>query len=1198
MLKKYTFIMLSLLFVEYAAAQNGDIRGEVVEKGEPLSGAQVELKKDNVRIKILVVSPDGAFIFSSIPSGNYELQVSYIGYRNYSEKIYLQSGQSLYKTIELISTTSSITGVGIIGIKLDEEPPTATDIEDGPYINVIQAASVDPGLTKRGGKLQAGIARPEQLAIVKDGLTQIGPASPSILNVGQVKVITVGAPARYGDFLGGAIELTSKNILDTAAQHSILLRSSSLFNAYHQNAVETFWYKPLIKKNDATTLAITHSLFFDYQKDGSPSAVDLYRLTPENKQALLTTPLVSAGSVGLISSPNQFLASDFEQLKARENATSNEGYTSLKLEWKPNDNLLFRIEPSLQYTRRNQWSFSNSLLNAEHNPLTTSFTGKLNAQVEHTLKSPYDSKGNFVYDSSLISKISYIVIADYQRLNTKTVDPIHGDNVFNYGHVGEFRTRGQETYRFVEDPKTVLDENGNKQVLAGYTEYIGYQDTALHFTGSSDNAQRAAVTKYVLDNNTVGSLDQLSQEQGLVNGQNPVNINGIWYAPGSVLSRYTKSDWQKMSLSTMVSFSINPSRSLKEQHDLQFGMLFEQQRRSYFSLNANGLWQLMPQLLNRQFDQLDESNPILSSDDRGLFTDTVRYNYINNTSRQSMFDQSLREVVASTNGYHTGGAHFIDVNAVDPTLLNLNMFSADKLWNNGNSFVSYAGYDYTGKLQRGNRSISDFVNNSAKREIAAYNPNYTAFWLQDKFVLKKIKLRAGIRVERFDANQQVLKDQYVLYPTRQLGEVSSIGGQEVNHPEVISQDAVVYVDDMQNPTAIVGYREGSTWYSADGKELQGGDPLRIASTSGVIQPLLVNPQSKGIDESSFVDYSPEIILLPRLSLSFPISRSAMFYAYYDKYAQRPNFNQSFTPINTYYYLANGSNTLLPNPGLKPARRTDYQVGFKQRVGKRGLLNLRVGYAEISNDINLVNVDQAYPRSYTTYGNIDFSTVKSFNIDYRTSAKGVSLRANYVLQYADGTGSNVNSAAALIQAGQPNLRSLYPLEYDIRHKFNANINFSMDSFIRRAGGVFRGMSVNVFANTLSGTPYTAYAVAVPEALSLGTVSRSQIEGNPFGSRMPWNYTVDISISKRLLVKRKPLVIQLNALNVLNILNVYNVYAYSSQADNDGYLASAQGQQQIRNELNARSFANYYSLKQNNPGNFGSPRMLTLTVRTSF
>lgn len=1198
MLKNYTLFILSLLVSLVAIAQNGDIRGEVQEKGEALSGALVELKKDNVRVKIVVVSPDGAFIFSSIPSGNYELLVTYTGFKDYKEDIYLQSGQSLYKTIEMISATSKVGVVKIFGTKLDEESPTVPDVQSGPYNSGLDAAATDASLTKRGGKLQAGMARPEQLAILKDGVTQLGPTIPTIFNLGQVKVVTVGVPAMYGDFLGGAIEFTSKSILDTAAQRSFMIRSSSPFNAYHQNAIETFWYKPLKKKNDATVLALTHSLFFDYQKDQSPSSVDLYTLNAARKQELLDKPLVSVGSVGEVSMPNQYEASDFEELKARENASSNEGYTSLKLEWKPNENLIFRFEPSLQYTRRNQWSFSNSLLNAEHNPLSTSYTAKLNAQVEHTLKSPYDSKGNFIYDSSLISKISYIVVADYQRLNSKTVDPIHGDNIFSYGHVGEFTSRGQETYQYVTETKTVVDENGNTQVLEGYLAYTGYQDTALSFKGNKDNAQRAAVTKYVVDKNTANTFDQLLQEQGLLNGQNPVNINGMWYAPGSVLSRYSKSDWQKTSLNMMLNFSVNPSRTLKEQHDFQFGMLFEQQRRSYFSLNANGLWQLMPQLLNRQYDQLDESNPLLSTDAKGLFTDTIRYNYVNNTARQSTFDASLRGVVDESNGYTTGGARFIDVNAVDPNSLSLSMFSADELWNNGNTYVNYAGYDYTGKLQRGVRSIGDFIKNREKREIGAYSPNYNAIWLQDKFVLKKIRIRAGLRAERFDANQQVLKDQYVLYPTKQLNEVTSIGGQAVRHPQVVSQDAVVYVDDIQNPAKIVGYRDGHTWYNAEGKQLQGGDPLRIATTNGVIQPLLSNPDNQEIDESSFIDYSPEVILLPRLSFSFPISSNAMFYAYYDKYAQRPNFNQSFTPINTYYYLANGSNTLLPNPGLKAAKRTDYQLGFKQRVGERGILNLRAGYAEIHDDINLVNIDQAYPRSYTTYGNIDFSTVKSFNVDFKTSYNSISMRANYVLQYADGTGSNVNSAAALIQAGQPNLRSLYPLEYDIRHKLNVNVNFALDSLARKPKGIFRGMNVNIFANTLSGTPYTAYAVAVPEALSLGNVSRSQIEGNPFGSRMPWNYTVDLSISKMMLVKNKPVVIQLNALNVLNILNVYNVYAFSSQANNDGYLASAQGQQQLRNELNARSFANYYSLKQNNPGNFGTPRMLTLTVRSSF
>jgi len=289
---------------------------------------------------------------------------------------------------------------------------------------------------------------------------------------------------------------------------------------------------------------------------------------------------------------------------------------------------------------------------------------------------------------------------------------------------------------------------------------------------------------------------------------------------------------------------------------------------------------------------------------------------------------------------------------------------------------------------------------------------------------------------------------------------------------------------------------------------------------------------------------------------------------------------------------------LPNPNLKASKRTDYQLGFKQLVGKRGKLNLRAGYAEVKGDINLISIDQAYPRSYITYSNLDFSTIKSFGGDYEIALPSMNIRANYLLQFADGTGSNANSAAALIQANQPNLRSLYPLEYDIRHKFNVSTSFVLDSMARSSKSIFKNMRLNVFANMQSGTPYTALVTAIPEAQNLGTASRSQIKGNPFGSRMPWNSTLDLSISKLVFVGKSPMTLQLNARNLLNFSNVYNVYAYSNSASDDGYLASPQGQQQVRNELNAQSFVNYYNLKQNNPNNFGAPRMVSLSVRTSF
>ena len=143
-----------------------------------------------------------------------------------------------------------------------------------------------------------------------------------------------------------------------------------------------------------------------------------------------------------------------------------------------------------------------------------------------------------------------------------------------------------------------------------------------------------------------------------------------------------------------------------------------------------------------------------------------------------------------------------------------------------------------------------------------------------------------------------------------------------------------------------------------------------------------------------------------------------------------------------------------------------------------------------------------------------------------------------------------------------------------------------------------MQANVIANAQSGSPFTAIVNAVPEAQNLGTVSRSQIKGNPFGSRMPWNYNVDMSISKSLIRNGKPVTFQLNVLNLLNLVQVYNVYAATASATNDGYLSSPVGKQTVQREQNAQSFVQYYNLKLNNPSHFGSPRMISLTIRTSF
>lgn len=1203
MLKKYTlFIALVLLAQGALYAQNGDIRGTVKEGEELNVTAFVELKKGQATAAKGFVDGNGSFVFSELSSGEYTITVYAYGIDTVSQNVYLSDGDSRFVAFNLTSDGGGdvLVGVDVVGVALIEDSPRKKEeVIASPYDGIIGLISQDPSITKVGGSPQSGSARPGQLAVIKDNTIQIGPLNPSTFTLGEVRVISAGVPAMYGDFVGGAIETTTSDVLDTTAKKQIMVRSSSLFNPYHQNAVETYIYKPLIVQDGQTKLAITHSLFAGYQKDPDPASTTLYSLKKEAENGLLETPFTTYGGGAALPSASGFDSDDFVQVKNKQNTAATNLYTSAMLSYKPTRDLVLRVEPSIQYIRQNQFSFSNSLLNSDRNPLSTSVTGKINAQIQHTLKRPYSSSGELQYDSSLFSKINYQIIADYQRVNGKTVDPIHGDNIFEYGHIGKFTSAGNDRYTYIDNQKIVTDENGEQVIIEGFYELQdGHEETELIFEASEYNKQRAAITRYALENNGVLNRSQLQESQGLLNGQNPTAINSMWYAPGTVVSSYAKSDQQKGSLSAILNIAMNPTLELGKQHDIQIGTIFEQRRRSYYSLNANTLWTLMPQLVNRQYNTLDYANPVLSYDERGMFTDTVSYNYINDISRQSNFDNNIRDKIDATNGYNSGGAHFVDINELDPSTFSIAMFSADELWNNGESYVGYAGYDHTGNLLRGKKSLNGFLNDRANRFVNAYNPNYSAIWLQDKFVLEKIKIRAGVRIERFDANQAVLKDPYSLYPVQTVAEVGTIAGNTVTHPSTISQDAAVYVNDMHRPTEILGYREGSQWYDERGVELSTPESIRIKTAAGVIQPLLVDPNNQNLTEESFEDYDPEIIVLPRLSFSFPISSKALFYAYYDKFAQRPSFGQSFAPISSYYFLENASNTILPNPELKPARRTDYQIGFKRQVGARGKINIRAGYADIKNDINLVSIEQAYPRSYITYSNTDFSTIKSFGGDYELSLKNINLRANYLLQFADGTGSNANSAAALIQANQPNLRSLYPLQYDVRHKVNGSATFVLDGLSKKKKSIFSDMLLSIFGNAQSGTPYTALVNAIPEAQSLGTASRSQIKGNPFGSRLPWSYTVDLSISKVLVVRNKPIVVQLNALNLLNISNIYNVYAYSSSPSDDGYLSSPQGIQRLNTEQNAQSFVNYYSLKNNDPGNFGQPRMISLTLRSTF
>ena len=162
---------------------------------------------------------------------------------------------------------------------------------------------------------------------------------------------------------------------------------------------------------------------------------------------------------------------------------------------------------------------------------------------------------------------------------------------------------------------------------------------------------------------------------------------------------------------------------------------------------------------------------------------------------QSFIDYNMRKAT----GLDPEGVDFLDVNSIDPGLYRIEYFAADELYNGGSSIVSYYGFDPYGNRTSSRSNFDDFFTakdeyGNLTRPIDAYRPVYSAGYIEDKFEFRDINFRVGVRIDQYDANQQVLKDPYVLFPTVKAGEQEALdllGEGMNNHPANIGDDFVV-----------------------------------------------------------------------------------------------------------------------------------------------------------------------------------------------------------------------------------------------------------------------------------------------------------------------------------------------------------------------------------------------------------------------
>ena len=122
-----------------------------------------------------------------------------------------------------------------------------------------------------------------------------------------------------------------------------------------------------------------------------------------------------------------------------------------------------------------------------------------------------------------------------------------------------------------------------------------------------------------------------------------------------------------------------------------------------------------------------------------------------------------------------------------------------------------------------------------------------------------------------------------------------------------------------------------------------------------------------------------------------------------------------------------------------------------------------------------------------------------------------------------------------------------------------------------------------------------------------------EGSLNGSRLPWTFRVDTKINKSFRVNaggkdggdKRPLDfnVYLQIQNLLNTQNITSVYRFTGNPDDDGYLESPEGQQDISNrsattELAGQSFVDMYDYWQDRPGHYTRPRTIRLGAEINF
>jgi len=360
-----------------------------------------------------------------------------------------------------------------------------------------------------------------------------------------------------------------------------------------------------------------------------------------------------------------------------------------------------------------------------------------------------------------------------------------------------------------------------------------------------------------------------------------------------------------------------------------------------------------------------------------------------------------------------------------------------------------------------------------------------------------------------------------------------------------------------------------------------------------------------LDPEDLVDSRAEVELSPRLGIAFPVTDKSVFHISYGRFMQRPDLQNLYVSYDYLEYKIKNGGYFFPfgNPNLRPERTTAYELGWTRQLGLNSSFNVTAYYKGVADLTEVVN-QPAQPNSFATYRNADFGTIKGVEatFDLRRT-RNIGLEASYSLSHSTGTGSSPNSQSDLVWLGGEAPKTASALDYDQRHKLTAILDLRAND---REGPTLGGRhflensGLNLTWVAGSGFPYTPKKMY--NAVTI-TSTRADNAG-PINSRYsPWTMQIDMKATKTIAWGPSRIEFQLWILNVLDRKNVIRVYQTSGLPNSTGWAETEEGGRFLENFDTPHDSSNLtgeqkYTLRENDPANYGVPRQIRAGIKISF